>query len=109
MKNEGEAKSMRKHEIMKAADLIGGEPNKLKTALQSLINTDAPAAPCVEPNALTAAYRLLEHYAVCRAIILLPIQERIRRGWVDIDYCEKVLNVAMELILVSAGGWETIR
>jgi len=69
---------MRKHEIMKAADLIGGEPNKLKTALQSLINTDAPAAPCVEPNALTAAYRLLEHYAVCRAIIRLPIQERIR-------------------------------
>ena len=101
---------MRKHEIMKAADLIGrNEPGELRDALLSLVNSDSVAAPCVEPNALAAAYRLLEHYVVCRAIQRLPIQERIKRGWVDTDYCEKVLNVATELLLVSAGGWEMIR
>lgn len=54
---------MRKHEIMKAADLIGSdEPGELRAALLSLINSDSVAVPCVEPNALAAAYRILEHY-----------------------------------------------
>ena len=100
---------MRKHEIIKAADLIGGDPRQLQKALKSLVNSDSVAAPCVEPNALAAAYRLLEHYAVCRAILRLPVMERMKRGWVDTDYCEKVLYVASYLLLVSAEGWEIIR
>ena len=49
---------MLRNEITEAAELIGGEPSKLKAALQSLINTDSISAPCVEPNALAAAYPL---------------------------------------------------
>lgn len=93
--------------ITEAADLIGGEPELLKTALLSIINSDNPSVPCVEPNALAAAYRLLEHYALCRTILKLPVTERMKKR-IDADYCEKVLNVARELLLVSAGGWGEI-
>jgi len=97
-----------RNEITEAAELIGGDPSKLKAALQVLMNTDNVAAPCVEPNALAAAYRLREHYAVCRTVLRLPVMERMKRGWIDADYCEKVLNVATELLLVSARGWGEI-
>ena len=94
------------NDITYVADLIGGDPEELVAALKALINDDVPVAPCVVPEALRYAHLLLEHYAVCMAGTRMP-----GMPWkkVDAEYCEKVLNVATEMLLVSAGGWEEIR
>ena len=93
--------------ITSTADLIGGDPEVLVAALKKLINVDVPVAPCVVPEAWRYAHILLEHYAVCMADQQLPYRDR-RWKKVDAEYCEKVLNVATELLLVSAGGWGAI-
>ena len=90
------------NKITNVADLIGGNPEELVAALKNLIDDDFPVAPCVEPGALRYAHFLLEHYAVCMA------KANLTRRRADEEYCEKVLNVATELLLVSAGGWGMI-
>ena len=93
--------------ITSTADLIGGDPEVLVAALKKLINVDVPVAPCVVPEALRYAHLLLEHYAVILADQRLPyLQRRWKKA--DAEYCRKVLNVATELLLVSAGGWGAI-
>jgi len=88
--------------ITSTADLIGGDPEELVAALKNLIDDDFPVAPCVVPEALRYAHLLLEHYVVCMA------KASLTRRRTDTEYCEKVLKVAQELLLVSAGGWEVI-
>ena len=100
-----------KNAITKAADLIGGDSERLKKALRYLIDDDVPVAPIVEPRALAYAHILLEHYAYCRTMERIPKGAYTKQRTIYIDwrtYSEKVLDVALCLLLVSAGGWEAL-
>ena len=92
--------------ISHTASLIGGDPEKLKTALKILIDDDVPVPVCVEPKAYRYAHLLLENYAILSAELRLP--PWVRKHQIDEEYCKAMLTVAQELLLVSAAGWDAI-